>query len=94
MINKYVCEDIDIYYDEKDATTIEICGLETDLDEVTLNIPEYIDEKKVVSIYDTAICGCNKIKKIVLPGTIKKITERSIQGCIALKEIILSDGIE
>lgn len=94
MINKYVCEDIDIYYDEKDATTIEICGLETDLDEVTLNIPEYIDEKKVVSIYDTAICGCNKIKKIVLPGTIKKITERSIQGCLALKEIILSDGIE
>ncbi len=86
-------DDISIYYYEKDST-VEICGVDSNAEEIILDIPEYINSKKVVSIYDTAFCGCNKLKKIIIPGTIKKITERSIQGCISLKEIILSEGIE
>ena len=73
---------------------VEICGINSLLEQIELKIPEYINSKKVGSLISIALCGCEKLKKLILPGTIKKITERSIQGCNKLQEIILLEGVE
>lgn len=73
---------------------IEICGINSILENFELKIPAYINCKKVSSLLSIALCGCQKLTKLILPGTIKKIKERSMQGCNKLEEIVLSDGIE
>lgn len=86
-------ENINLFYLDR-GENIEICGIASLLEQFELKIPEYINSKKVSALISIAFCGCQKLKKLILPGTIKKIKERSVQGCDKLEEVVLSDGIE
>ena len=57
--------------------------------DVTVNIPERIDHKRVVGIEKEAFRGCRTIKRLRLPEGVTMIGERAFQDCAALHDVSL-----
>lgn len=58
-----------------------------------LNIPEYIDGYKILSIGDQAFYSCTKLETLTLPDSITSIGEAAFYGCSALTELTLPSSI-
>lgn len=69
---------------------VEITGTKTS--EVTLEIPETINNMPVVSIGDRAFAESN-IKSVSLPSSIKRVGERAFFNCSSLHYVYMQEGI-
>lgn len=54
-----------------------------------LNIPKYIDQKKVTSIASGAFADCINAKKITIPNTVENINKGVFSGCSSLESITI-----
>lgn len=52
-----------------------------------LNIPKYIDQKKVTSIASNAFTDCINVKNIIIPDTVENIGSGAFAGCSSLESI-------
>lgn len=59
-----------------------------------LEIPEYIDGKKVVGIGERAFYSKEELCKVVLPNSITYIGEQAFQFCKNLTEVTLSENLK
>lgn len=55
---------------------------------------EYTVKKGTTAIAHYAFTGCEKLKKITIPGTVKYIAESMFVGCKELESAVLEDGVE
>lgn len=63
----------------KDKTQIYKC--------IDMNIVEFNCKEGIISINSNAFEGCNKLKKVVLPNSVKVIGYSAFSGCESLSEI-------
>ena len=54
-----------------------------------LNIPKYIDQKKVTSIASNAFTDCINVKNIIIPDTVENIGSGAFAGCSSLESITI-----
>ena len=54
-----------------------------------LNIPKYIDQKKVTSIASNAFTDCINVKNIIIPDTVENIGRGALSGCSSLESITI-----
>lgn len=54
-----------------------------------LNIPKYIDQKKVTSIASGAFTDCINVENIIIPDTVENIGKGAFSGCSSLKSITI-----
>ncbi len=57
----------------------------------TVIIPETVDNKPVVEIYQSAFANCGLIQSVSIPSTVKKIGSHAFEFCSQLETIDLSD---
>lgn len=58
-----------------------------------ISVPDLIDNKPVVSIGDGAFAGNTKLRKVILPDTLKVIGEGAFSGCFNLTDINIPDAV-
>lgn len=85
----HVFSDTNYKYSSVDGG-VEITG--TKSSDATIEIPDTINGKSVVSIADMAFAESD-IKSVTLPSTLKRIGERAFFNCKSLHYIKLQDGI-
>lgn len=76
-------------YNDGGATIREYIG-----DNEDIVIPEYIDGNKVVSIGAYAFKECENIKSVIVPGSIKNLSNFAFADCLSLKHVTLQEGLE
>lgn len=62
--------------------------------EVTLQIPASLDNYPISKIEANTFQEQSKLKKVIIPGSVKVIGGYSFASCPQLKEVILEDGVE
>lgn len=63
-------------------------------DEVDIDIPEQIEGLPVSKIESNAFIEVPKLKRVVIPGTVKIVGSYAFAACPLLKEVILEEGVE
>lgn len=63
-------------------------------DEVDIDIPEEIEGLPVSKIESNAFIEAPKLKRVVIPGTVKVIGSYAFASCQLLKEVVLEEGVE
>lgn len=58
-----------------------------------VEVPEYVDGKRVTEVADGAFLGKSSITKIVLPSTVIKIGDNAFKGLTSLSSITIPDGV-
>lgn len=66
----------------------------TTKDEINLTIPSNIDGNQMSKIAQNSFSKMEKLKKVIIPGTIKVIGAYSFASCPSLKEVVLEEGVE
>ena len=66
----------------------------TTKDEVNLTVPSNIDGNLMSKIAPNSFTEMNKLKKVIIPGSIKVIGAYSFASCPQLKEVVLEEGVE
>lgn len=56
-------------------------------------VPEFINDKPVYAIDDSAFYGNTHIEKVIIPKEVIRIGHQTFIGCEHLKEVILPDNI-
>lgn len=59
-----------------------------------ITIPETINNKPVSGIGEKAFVNCYRLRRVILPSTIKSIGEYGFSQCLNLEEINLPDGLQ
>ncbi len=59
-----------------------------------VEIPSYIDGKKVIMIEYKAFYGCNSIKSVVIPSTVTEINFDAFMNCPNLTSVTIPDSVE
>lgn len=54
-----------------------------------LNIPKYIDQKKVTAIASNVFTDCINVKNIIIPDTVENIDQGAFSGCSSLESITI-----
>ncbi|MCR5112311.1 MAG: leucine-rich repeat domain-containing protein [Acholeplasmatales bacterium] len=62
--------------------------------EVTLQIPASLDNYPIAKIEGSTFQEQSKLKKVIIPGSVKVIGGYSFAGCPNLKEVVLEEGVE
>lgn len=75
------------------SNTCTITGIGTCTSD-TIVIPEYIDDYRVTAIAADAFYSNATLKSVTVGSNVYSIGEKAFAGCLALKEVKLSDGIE
>jgi len=81
----------DFYYNVIDENTVELISYEGNKD--TVDIPESIAGKNVISIHEAAFYYQTNIMTVDIPEHIKTIGESAFQYCFNLKEVKIPDGV-
>ena len=63
-------------------------------DDVTLTIPSNIDGYQLAKIEPNAFSEMGKLKKVIIPGSVKVIGGYSFANCPNLKEVVIEEGVE
>ena len=63
-------------------------------DEVNLTVPSNIDGNLMSKIEQNSFTEMGKLKKVIIPGTVKVIGAYSFASCPLLKEVIIEEGVE
>ena len=77
-------------YDEYN-NHVTILTFDSDIEVV--EIPEKINDKKVLAIDDSAFYGKQKLKKVIIPKYVIRIGHQSFIGCDNLEEVVLPDNL-
>lgn len=78
-----------IYNEYKNYVTIyEYSGHEKNV-----NIPNYINNKPVLAIDDSAFYGNQYIEEVTIPSNVIRIGHQTFIGCDNLKEVVLPDEL-
>lgn len=56
----------------------------------TTSIPSEIEGYTVTAIDNSAFSGCSKIRKLIIPKTVNKLTKSSLDGCFNAREFKVS----
>ena len=59
-----------------------------------IDIPPYIDGLPVTEVRDNAFFRCEKLRRISLPATVKRMGHHCLYGCRSLEEVILPKRLE
>ncbi len=62
--------------------------------EVTLTIPQSLDSYPIAKIESNSFQEQSKLKKVIIPGSVKVIGGYSFAACPQLKEVVLEEGVE
>lgn len=62
--------------------------------EVTLTIPASLDSYPIAKIESNSFQEQSKLKKVIIPGSIKVIGAYSFASCPNLKEVVIEEGVE
>lgn len=81
------------YTYEKSSDSYFVTDYTGDISEEVI-IPETINNKPVFGIGEKAFANCYRLRRAVLPSTIKSIGERGFSQCLNLEEINLPDGLQ
>lgn len=81
------------YTYEKSSDSYVVTDYTGDIPE-EITIPETINNKPVTAIGEKAFVNCYRLRRAVLPSTIKSIGERGFSQCLNLEEINLPDGLQ
>jgi len=83
LADKYVVED-GLLIDVETETVVQcICDTEE------IKIPDYI-----IKIADSAFRDSKKLRKIVMPASLKEVGRRAFSSCRRLKEVVWNDNVE
>ena len=66
----------------------------TTKDEINLTVPSNIDGNLMSKIEPNSFTEMAKLKKVIIPGSIKVIGAYSFASCPLLKEVIIEEGVE
>ncbi len=66
----------------------------TTKDEVNLTVPSNIDGNVMSKIEPNSFTEMAKLKKVIIPGSIKVIGAYSFASCPLLREVIIEEGVE
>ncbi|MDC7287853.1 leucine-rich repeat domain-containing protein [Blautia schinkii] len=81
------------YTYEKSSDSYLVTDYTGDISEEII-IPEAINSKPVSGIGEKAFINCYRLRRVVLPSTIKSIGEGGFSQCLNLEEINLPDGLQ
>ncbi len=62
--------------------------------EVTLTIPASLDSYPIAKIESNSFQEQSKLKKVIIPGSVKVIGGYSFAACPLLKEVVIEEGVE
>lgn len=85
-------EGLRLRYDWNDRDGVRITGWDGNA-YGSLEIPEYIFNRRVTSIESYAFSGCDKLLSITIPTSVKSIGESAFDGCRNLSRVSLPEGI-
>ena len=66
----------------------------TTKDEINLTIPSNIDGNTMSKIEQNSFTEMEKLKKVIIPGSVKVIGAYSFASCPSLREVVLEEGVE
>jgi len=61
--------------------------------EKNISIPDYINDKPILAIDDSAFYGNQYIEEVIIPKTVIRIGHQTFIGCDNLKEVVLPDEL-
>lgn len=66
----------------------------TTKDDINLTIPSNVDGNQMSKIEQNSFTEMAKLKKVIIPGTVKVVGAYSFASCPLLKEVVLEEGVE
>ena len=78
-------------YTVKSAHTAELRCVDENIE--TAIIPAQIDGYWITALADDAFWGCTKLKKVVIPPTVRELGVSSLGACYSLKDLTIPHGV-
>ena len=85
---------IEFNYEELSDGTLSVSFFDEEEPQETIEIPEEIDGKKVSEIGDSLFEGNEKVKKVVLPESVKTILPDAFRFATSLEELEINGAVE
>lgn len=57
------------------------------------HVEELVVPEGVENIYHRCFANCDRLKRVILPSSLKRIGKRAFYGCVSLKEVVVPESV-